>query len=133
MREPTKACVECGTPGRSAYRFRKATPEQRQQWLAAGIRRIEARGLCQPCYRTARLSGTLADYERRNRDARDVAEDWLHLANPNVPVIQECRRLASQFGMDAEALERAVYRAGIRSRFLGGHGERHKAAHRTAA
>lgn len=128
MREPTTACVECGVAGRSAYRFRKATPEQRHQWLTAGIRRIEARGLCQPCYRVARTTGTLADYDRRNRDREEILEDWLHLADSTVHVRHECRRLAHQFGMTAEALERAVYRAGIRSRLESGHGERMKRA-----
>lgn len=130
MREPTTACVECGKAGRSAYRFRTATPEVRQQWHAEGIRRIEARGLCQPCYRRATRAGTLNDYERRNRPRDEILEDWLHLADPTVHVLHECRRLAPQFGMDAEALERAVYRAGIRSRLESGHGERMK---RTAA
>lgn len=126
--ESTSTCVECGNPGRSAYQFRKATPETRDRWRDAGIRRIEARGLCQPCYRNARLDGRLTDYERRNRDRGEILEDWNLLANPMAPVRTEVRRLAPQFGMTEDALEAALHRAGVRSRFQGGHGERIRTA-----
>lgn len=126
--EATTTCVECGQPGRSAYQFRKATPEQRVAWRDHGIRRIEARGLCQPCYRDARLDGRLTDYERRNRDRDEILEDWHLLANPMVPLRTEVRRLAPQFGMSEDALEASLRRAGVRSRFEAGIGERIRVA-----
>lgn len=128
MRETTTRCVECGTPGRSAYQFRKATPETRDQWRRDGLRRIEARGLCQQCYRAAMDAGTLADYERRTRPRGEILEDWELLADNMVPIRTEARRLAPQFGMTVDALEAALRRAGVRSRFDGGHGERFRVA-----
>lgn len=126
--ESTSTCVECETPGRSAYQFRKAPAETRTRWRDAGIRRIEARGLCQPCYRDARLAGRLTDYERRNRDRAEILEDWELMANAMAPIRTEVRRLAPQFGMTVDALEAALRRAGVRSRFDGGHGERFRTA-----
>lgn len=122
----TKPCVECGRPGLSAYQFRTTDPDTRVRWRDQGIRRIEARGLCQPCYRTAMRAGRLTDYERRNRDRAEILEDWELLAEPMVPLKREVRRLAPQFGMTEDALEAALLRAGVRSRFKGGHGERLK-------
>jgi len=112
-----QTCARCSCSGRSAYAFRKATPETRAAWLASGVRRIEARGLCQPCYRVERMAGTLDRWERRNRSQEEIVEEWSHLADPLLPIRQECRRLAAQLHMDWRALEQAVFRAGIRSRF----------------
>lgn len=124
----TAECARCRRPGRSAYAFRVTTPDERKAWRDDGLVMIQARGLCNSCYRYATAHGTLADYERRNRDRGEILEDWHLLANPMAPVRTEVRRLAPQFGMTEDALEAALRRAGVRSRFDGGHGERFRAA-----
>ena len=91
------------------------------------LTRKPCRGLCPSCYARHRRNGTLDDFERANHRLEDVLEDWEMLADPLVPVRQEARRLAPQFGMSAERLENIVYTA-IGSRFESGWGERIKKA-----
>lgn len=112
-----KTCAKCERRGRSAYAFKRATPEQRAVWRADGLVTLMARGLCVGCYKHESVAGTLDEWERRNRAADEILEEWLHLADPLLPIRQECHRLAGQFRMDWRALEQAVHRAGIRSRF----------------
>lgn len=125
----TRDCARCRRRGLSAYTFRRADPDQRNAWRTEGLVRLEARGLCQSCYRWATTHDRLVDYERANRPAAELREEWEHLADPLLPIRTECRRLAAQFGMHWRDLERAVSRAGIRSRFEPAHrGGRVKAA-----
>lgn len=110
-------CARCARRGRSGYAFRKASPKLRAAWRSLGLVTLQARGLCVGCYKHESLNGTLDQWDRRNRSQGDILEDWQHLADPLLPIRQECVRLASQFGMDWRSLERAVHRAGVRSRF----------------
>lgn len=126
--EATGECVRCRRRARSGYAFRKATPEERAAWRADGLVALQARSLCTGCYGWAIDHDALADFERRNRPVAELLEDWNHLADPLKPIRSEARRLASQFGMSWRDLERSVSRAGVRSRFHGGPGERIKAA-----
>jgi hypothetical protein len=108
-----RQCVGCPAKGLPDKAYRKADPEARK-----GLARMVARGLCKACYMRAQRADTLIDFERNTVSSEVIRDDWQHLADPLRTVKAECIRLAPQFGMDWRSLERAVYRAGIRSRAI---------------
>lgn len=81
------------------------------------------RGLCRNCYARASRDGDLNDYSTRNVPTGVTAEEWRHLADPFRPLAEEIARLAPRFGRSPNSLRAALWRAGIRSHFIGGHGE----------
>lgn len=86
----------------------------------------EARGLCRSCYRWARTHNALHKYERVNQPRGEILHDWAHLADPLRPLKEEIARLAPRLGLTEKALESRLHRAGIRSRYQGGWGQRPK-------
>lgn len=55
-----KTCRVCECQTVSQREHAKATPEQRAQWRAAGVRRAAGRGACNTCYVRLRGQGRLA-------------------------------------------------------------------------
>lgn len=113
-----KTCVRCGSEGRSAYAFRKADPETRAAWRKADIRPIKARSLCVACYDRLSKVADVLDYESERTPGDMIREEWERFADPTRSIRSECQRLAKKFGMNWRSLEKAVARAGIRSRAI---------------
>lgn len=95
----------------------------------AGRARHHGRGLCHSCYGAAQRDGTLYDHEKPSRTRAELLEEWHALADPTLPLMANCRALAPRLGMKPESMERALARAGVRSRWTsGGHQYRGDAA-----
>lgn len=126
--EAGQACRRCDRRTIPRLTWCAATREQRRAWITARCAQRGSRGLCHGCYRWASKHDHLIDYERRYRVTDEVLEEWNYLADPSAPVLPEVRRLAPRMGMTVKALEQALIRGGVRSRFEGGKGERLKAS-----
>lgn len=77
----------------------------------AGRVRHEGRGLCGSCHGRASDAGTLPDHERLTRSCDDTVEDYEVLIESG-----QCRTraaAAAAMGMGLDALDRALYRAGV--------------------
>lgn len=76
-----------------------------------GVRVTVARGLCRVCYFRAERDGTLFDHPRTTRPRADVVEDYLMLVETRQYSTR--RDVAARLGMTVDALDRALYRAGV--------------------
>lgn len=56
-------------------------------------RKAAARGLCKRCYRIAKDTGWLLDFERSTMDADSVLDDWMILRSEGYTIPQAARRL----------------------------------------
>jgi hypothetical protein len=72
-----------------------------------GWKRHCARGLCTSCWRTARRTGELLDFERGSHARDEVLDEWALLRKQGASRAQAAKRI----GMSAEALDRAYLRA----------------------
>lgn len=117
MTEATRKCRRCRRRTLTNDRFRKADPDTRKAWRAAGIVRFEGRGLCASCYRWALNHDRLLDYDRTNARWADVIEDYRFLHNPNRTQAENVRHLAPRLGISEDALHHALVVNKVRSRF----------------
>lgn len=122
-----RKCSKCRRTCVPNGQWRSATPEQREEWKAAGLARFDSRGMCGACRCRATRNGTLIDHERTYWRAEDLWEEWQHMADPLAPVMAECRRLSVLLGVSPKRLYNVARENGWQSRFHGGWGQRVRA------
>lgn len=76
-----------------------------------GVARAGSRGLCTTCERSARDHGTIEDHPRPTRCRFVVADDYRTLIESRAATTRV--QAAQRLGMTLDALDRALYRAGV--------------------
>ena len=99
---PTATSTSCSACGRATCPRTSPRP---------GVARAGSRGLCTTCERSARDHGTIDDHPRPTRCRFVVADEYRALIESRTATTRA--EAARRLDMTLDALDRALYRAGV--------------------
>lgn len=110
-------CRECPVSLVTCHHWKGLSKDQRKALRDQGFRELRGRGLCARCYSRRRAAGTLVDVESVQLPREHLLAEYEQVCDPYDPLKRQAEQLAERVGMSFPAVERALYRAGVRSKW----------------
>jgi hypothetical protein len=110
-------CGDCPANLINGHHWKSLAKEQRKALKAQGFSELRGRGLCGRCYSRRRAAGTLVDVESVQLPREHLLAEYEIVCDPYDPLKRQAEQLAARVGMSFESVERALYRAGVRSKW----------------